>query len=92
VDNLDLERAIAARANGCGIDLGEVNVLVGCEGLGDLVDLVGDLFGGGGTVGKVVLDTKVVLGTYRRSAITSTKSHAKQGLFHVLRAYHQGCD
>jgi hypothetical protein len=80
VDNLDFERTIATRANGCGIDFGEVNVLVRGEGLGDLVDLVGDLFGGGGTVGKVVLDTEIVLGTYPWSAITSTQSRDYSGV------------
>lgn len=62
--DLDLEGAIAAGANRGGVDLRKVNVFVGGEGLGDFVDLVGDLFGGGCAIGEVVLDTKVVFGTW----------------------------
>ena len=64
VDNFHLEGAIAAGADCGGVNLGEVDVLVGGEGLRDLVDLIGDLFRGGRAIGKVVLDAKVVIRTY----------------------------
>lgn len=65
MNDLNLEGAIAADANRSGVDLRKVNVFVGGEGLGDFIDLVGDLFGGGCAIGEVVLDAKVVVGTWK---------------------------
>lgn len=61
VDDLNLDGAVGLGADGGGVNIGDVNVLVGGEGLGGFEDLVGDGFGGGGAIGKVVLDTEVVL-------------------------------
>lgn len=66
IDDLNLEGAVGLGADGGDVDIGDVGDLVGGEGLGGLVDLVGDGLGGGATVGKVVLDTEVVLGTWNR--------------------------
>lgn len=63
VHDLDLEGTVALGTNGGGVDIGDVGNLVGGQGLGGGEDLVGDALGGGGTVGQVVLDTKVVFGT-----------------------------
>lgn len=63
VDNLHLQGAIGLGANTGKINLGDLSVVIGGEGLGGFVDLVGDCLGGGGTVGQVVLDTKVGIGT-----------------------------
>lgn len=61
--DLDLKGTIVAGTNRGGVDLREVNVFVGGKGLGDLVDLVGDLLRGGRAIGEVVLDTEVGVGT-----------------------------
>lgn len=63
VNDLNLEGAVVLDANGGGIDIGNIEVFVGSEGLRGLEDLVGNTLGGGSTVGQVVLDTKVILGT-----------------------------
>lgn len=63
VDDLNLEVAVGLGADRGKVDIGNVGNLVLGEGLGGLVDLVGDALGSGGTVSKVVLDTKVLLGT-----------------------------
>lgn len=63
VDNLDLEGTIAASADLSKIDVWELGNLVGCQGFGSFVDLVGDGFRSRGTIGKVVLDTEILGGT-----------------------------
>lgn len=63
VDNLDLDGAVALGANDGGVNIGHVNVVVGGEGLGSFIDLVGHGLGGRSTVGQVVLDAEVVIGT-----------------------------
>ena len=64
VDDLDLERTVGLGADDGGVDIGDIDVVVGGEGLGGFVDLVGNGFRGGGTVGQVVLDTEVVVGAW----------------------------
>jgi hypothetical protein len=63
MNNLNLEVAVGLGTDRRKVNIGNVGNLVLGEGLGGLVDLVGDALGSGGTVGKVVLDTKVLLGT-----------------------------
>lgn len=72
VDDLNLEVAVRLGANGRQVNVGDVGDLVGLEGLGGFVDLVGDTLGGGATVGQVVLDTKVLVGTCS-GAVVSTR-------------------
>lgn len=62
VHNFNLEGTIAFGANGGGVDVWDVGNFVGGQGLGGLVDLVGDRLRGRGTIGQVVLDTEIVLG------------------------------
>lgn len=62
VNDLNLEGTVVLGANGGGIDIRNIEVFVGSEGLGSLEDLVGNALGGGSAVGQVVLNTKVVLG------------------------------
>lgn len=61
VDNLDLQGTVGLGTDAGGVDVADVNILVGGEGLGGLVDLVGHRLRGGGTIGQVVLDTEVVV-------------------------------
>jgi hypothetical protein len=62
VNDLDLEGSVGVRADIGNINVGDRGNLVGGEGLGGLVDLVGDRLRGRTAVGQVVLDTEVVLG------------------------------
>lgn len=63
MDDLDLEVADLLCANRAQVNIGDVGDLVRGEGLGGLVDLVGDALGSWCAVGKVVLDTEIFLGT-----------------------------
>lgn len=63
VDNLHLDGTVGLGANAGSVHIGDVNNVIGGQGLGGLVDLVGDRLGGRGTVGQVVLDTEVGVGT-----------------------------
>lgn len=63
VDDLDLEVSVGVCANLREIDIGDICDLVGLESLRGLVDLVGDALGRGATVGQVVLDTEIFVGT-----------------------------
>ena len=60
VDNLDLAGAVLEGADLGEVDRGQVNDLVRGDGLGLLEDLVRDAFWRRGTVGEVVLDTKIL--------------------------------
>ena len=62
MDDLNLEVAILLCTNGAEVNIGNVGDLVGGEGLGRFVDLVGDALGRWCTVGQVVLDTEVFVG------------------------------
>jgi hypothetical protein len=62
VDDFNLEVAIVLCADCAEVDVGDIGDLVGGEGLGGFVDLVGDALGRWGTVGQVVLDTEVLVG------------------------------
>jgi hypothetical protein len=63
VDNLDLQWAVALGTNAGQVDLRDIGIFIRGKGLRGFVDLVGNGLGGGGTVGQVVLDTKVGIGT-----------------------------
>jgi hypothetical protein len=63
VDDFNLEVAILLCTDGAEVDIGDVGDLVGGEGLGRFVDLVGDALGRWSTVRQVVLDTEVFVGT-----------------------------
>jgi hypothetical protein len=67
VQDLDLEVAILLRANLAQVDVWDVGDLVRGEGLGGLVDLVGNALGCRCTVGEVVLDAKVLSGACSQS-------------------------
>lgn len=76
VNNLDLESAVGLGADSSNVDIGDGGELVGGQGLGRLKDLVRNGLGGGATVGKVVLDTEVVLGAYRyKCLVVSAPGH-----------------
>lgn len=63
MDDLNLEIANLLCANCAEVDIRNVGNLVRCDGLGCLVNFVGDAFGRRRTVGEVVFDAKVFLGT-----------------------------
>lgn len=63
VNNFDFEGAIAAGADLSEIDVWELRNLVGSQGFGGFVDLVGDGFRSWSAVGKVVFDTEILGGT-----------------------------
>lgn len=69
VDNLHLEAAICLGADSRDVDVRDIGKLVGCKGLGRVVDLVGDGLRSRSTVGKVVFDAEVVLGACRRASL-----------------------
>lgn len=60
VDDLNLEGAIGGCANGGDVDVGDGSKLIRRQGLGRLVDLVGNGFRSGTAVGQVVLDAEIV--------------------------------
>lgn len=62
VDDLNLKGAVGLSAEGRNINIGDVGNLVRGQGLGSLVDLIGNGLGGRATVGEVVLDAEIVLG------------------------------
>jgi len=72
VDDLDvdLDRGVVDASEGVDAEGGEIDGSVeGGDGVGGLgaggfEDFVGDGFGGGGAVGEVVLDSKVLLGAW----------------------------
>ena len=61
MNDLNLKIAIFLCANCAEVNIGDVGNLVRGKGLGGLEDLVGDALGGGGTVGQVVLHTKILV-------------------------------
>jgi hypothetical protein len=62
VDDLDLQWAVLLRADFLEVDIGDVGNLVRGNVLGGFVNLVRDAFRGGSTIGKVVLDTEILVG------------------------------
>jgi hypothetical protein len=69
IDNFDGDWAIFFGTDGCKINIWNVGDFVGCKALGDLVDFVGDGFWCWSSIGKIVLDTKVLIRTYTVSDI-----------------------
>lgn len=65
MDDLDLHRANHLFADLGEVEVGEIHNIVGGEGFRDIVDFVGDGFGGGGAVGEVVFDAEVFVGSCR---------------------------
>ena len=63
MDNLNLEVSDLLCANCAQVNIRDVGDLIGSDGLRCLVDLVGNALGCRCTVGEVVLDAKVFLGT-----------------------------
>jgi hypothetical protein len=63
MNDFNLEVAILLCTDCAEVDVGDIGDLVGGEGLGGFVDLVGDALGRWCTVGQVVLDTEVLVRT-----------------------------
>lgn len=66
INDLNLESTISLGTNGGNVNVGDRGELVGSQSLGGLEDLVRHGLGGGATVGQVVFDTEVCLGTWKR--------------------------
>jgi hypothetical protein len=68
VKDLNIEVTDLLRADLAQVNIGDVGDLVGCDGLGGLVDLVGDALGCRCAIREVVLDTEVLVGACTASA------------------------
>jgi hypothetical protein len=78
VEDLNIEVADLLRADLAQVNIGDVGDLVGCDGLGGLVDLVGDAFRCRCTVCEVVLDTEVLVGA--SGIVASSQQDTTSGL------------
>ena len=91
VDNLDLQWAIGLASNVRDLDVRNVGILVGGQGLGGFVDLVGHGLRSRSSIGKVILDTKVIVGTCLTQP-TSELYVSSAGIGANGITYHPGCD